>query len=186
MVMAAADLDESFVRFFSSAGSDMHNESFALEGSCGPRADTRVGGKKRSRAAPVVAIWYNEGDFWRIRSGYSILVQRRRRIAENVISILCSRMHRRRQKEDINLPVESAGAARARAAAAAAVAAAAAALAAPAVGCAVAPLSRPSSSTLSKLLQYQRYHRYMRNLNIANSEQIQTRTTFLGKSGDRL
>lgn len=55
MVMAAADLDESFVRFFSSAGSDMHNESFALEGSCGPRADTRVGGKKRSRAAPVVA-----------------------------------------------------------------------------------------------------------------------------------
>ncbi|KAF7401124.1 hypothetical protein HZH68_006944 [Vespula germanica] len=106
MVMAAADLDESFVRFFSSAGSDMHNESFALEGSCGPRADTRVGGKKRSRAAPVVA-----------------------------------RMHRRRQKEDINLPVESAGAARARAAAAAA-------LAAPAVGCAVAPLSRPSSSTL--------------------------------------
>ncbi|KAF7398633.1 hypothetical protein HZH66_006530 [Vespula vulgaris] len=119
MVMAAADLDESFVRFFSSAGSDMHNESFALE-----------------------EYGINEGDFWRIRSGYSILVQRRRRIAENVISILCSRMHRRRQKEDINLPVESAGAARARAAAAAAAAAA------PAVGCAVAPLSRPSSSTL--------------------------------------
>nr|KAF7425343.1 hypothetical protein H0235_007781 [Vespula pensylvanica] len=42
MVMAAADLDESFVRFFLSAGSDMHNESFALEGSCGPRADTRI------------------------------------------------------------------------------------------------------------------------------------------------
>ncbi|KAI4496043.1 hypothetical protein M0802_008083 [Mischocyttarus mexicanus] len=94
--VAAANLDESFVRFFSSARSDMHNESFALEAST---------------------------------------LEDRRKCS---VSMLCRRMHRRRQKEDINLPVESAGAARA----------AAPAPAPPAVGCAVAPLSRPSSSTL--------------------------------------